>query len=117
MSRFKQFHPGGLSVLLDPDIGMENPYHDIMLRALNDSSHESLAGKDATEAFYGLHRHEVLEQSQYQRLKIGTITEEKSVIHGRVPGTISKVPYAEPTWLVEGYRSPYFSDVSVYFVS
>lgn len=88
MSRFKQFHPGGLSVLLDPDI----------------------AGKDATEAFYGLHRHEVLEQSQYQRLKIGTITEEKSVIHGRVPGTISKVPYAEPTWLVEGYRSPYFSD-------
>lgn len=117
MSRFKQFHPGGLSVLLDPDIGKENSYHDIMLQALNNSSHELLAGKDATEAFYGLHRHEVLEQSQYQRLKIGTIAEEKSVVHGRVPGTISKVPYAEPTWLVEGYHSPYFSGVRAYIFS
>lgn len=25
-------------------------------------------------------------------------------------GAISKVPYAEPTWLVEGYHSPYYTE-------
>ncbi|MCQ6264030.1 hypothetical protein MLD55_19105, partial [Alcanivorax sp. MM125-6] len=88
ISRFKRFHPGGLSVLLDPDV----------------------AGQDATEAFYSLHRHEVLERPAYQRLKIGTIAGEQSVIRWRVPGAISKVPYGEPTWLTDGYFSPYFSD-------
>ena len=35
---------------------------------------------------------------------------EKSVITSRVPGELSKVPYAEPTWLSAGYHSPYYSE-------
>ena len=70
------------------------------------------AGQDATEAFYGLHRHEVLERPQYQRLQVGVIKDEKPVIYGaQVPGQISLVPYAEPTWLSKGFKSPYFDDV------
>lgn len=69
------------------------------------------AGQDATEAFFGLHRYEVLEKPQYQRLIIGTIEGEESIYHGRVAGELSTVPYAEPTWLTEGYHSPYFSKV------
>ncbi|KAL0954473.1 hypothetical protein HGRIS_003443 [Hohenbuehelia grisea] len=52
---------------------------------------------------------EVLEKPQYQRLQIGTISGEDSVHHGRIAGEISQVPYAEPTWLTEGYYSPYYS--------
>ena len=70
-----------------------------------------IAGQDATEVFYGLHRHEVLEKPQYQRLQIGVIADEKSVIHGSVVGELSQVPYAEPTWLSTGYHSPYYTDV------
>ncbi|TFK27200.1 acyl-CoA dehydrogenase [Coprinopsis marcescibilis] len=88
ISRFKNLHPGGASVLLDPEV----------------------AGKDATEAFYGLHRHEVIEKPQYKRLQIGAIEGVKSVIHSQIPGELSKVPYAEPTWLTEGYYSPFFND-------
>ncbi|KAH7907014.1 acyl-CoA dehydrogenase/oxidase [Hygrophoropsis aurantiaca] len=88
LSRFKDLHPGGVSVLLEGDV----------------------AGQDATEAFYGLHRHEVLERPQYQRLQIGTIHGEKSVIYSQITGAISTVPYAEPTWLAEGYHSPYYTD-------
>lgn len=69
-------------------------------------------GQDATETFYGLHRHEVLEKPQFIRLVVGTIKDEKPQIVGRVPGALSKVPYAEPTWLSEGYHSPYFTEVS-----
>lgn len=72
-----------------------------------------LAGKDATEAFYGLHRHEVLMKPQYARLQIGVIAGEAAVIHSRVVGELSKVPYAEPTWLSEGYHSPYYTDVPI----
>ncbi|RDB25900.1 Very long-chain specific acyl-CoA dehydrogenase, mitochondrial [Hypsizygus marmoreus] len=88
VSRFKNLHPGGASVFLDADI----------------------PGQDATEAFYGLHRHEVIVRPQYARLQIGVIEGEKSVIHGRVIGELSKVPYAEPTWLSDGYYSPYYSE-------
>ncbi|KAF8071701.1 peroxisomal acyl-CoA-dehydrogenase [Lyophyllum atratum] len=88
LTRFKNMHPGGASVLLEPDI----------------------AGQDATETFYGLHRHEVLEKPQYQRLQIGTIAGENPTIHGRIPGELSTVPYAEPTWLTAGYHSPYFTE-------
>jgi hypothetical protein len=76
-------------------------------------THNSLpipAGQDATEAFYSLHRHEVLEKPQYQRLQIGIIRGETGVLHGRIPGSISQVPYAEPTWLTEGYYSPYYTE-------
>lgn len=64
-----------------------------------------LAGKDATDAFYGLHRQEVL--IKYDRLKIGTIAGEEPQISIRQPGEISRVPYAESSaWM--GYKSPYF---------
>ena len=71
-----------------------------------------IAGQDATEAFYGLHRHEVLERPQYKRLQIGSIKDEKPVIYGaQVPGQLSLVPYGEPTWLAKGFKSPYYDDV------
>ncbi|TFY56995.1 hypothetical protein EVG20_g8714 [Dentipellis fragilis] len=88
LSRFVGLHPGGQAVLLD----------------------EEVVGQDVTEAFYGLHRHEVLERPQYARLQIGTIKGEESVIIGSVAGALSKVPYAEPTWLSDGYHSPYFNE-------
>ena len=45
-------------------------------------------------------------------MQIGTIKDEKPVIYGaQVPGQISLVPYAEPTWLAKGFKSPYFDDV------
>jgi len=74
-----------------------------------------IAGQDATEAFYGLHRHEVLERPQYKRLQVGTIQGEEPEITGLTPGALSKVPYAEPTWLAEGYYSPYFKEVEIVF--
>ncbi|KDQ57209.1 hypothetical protein JAAARDRAFT_178819 [Jaapia argillacea MUCL 33604] len=88
LSRFKDLHPGGAAVLLD----------------------EEVAGQDATEAFYGLHRHEVLLRPQYARLQIGTIVDEKPVIYGKISGETSDVPYAEPTWLTKGFHSPYFKE-------
>lgn len=88
LSRFKDMHPGGLSVLLD----------------------EEVPGQDVTETFFSLHRYEVLEKPQYQRLQIGVIEGETPYIHGLVPGEISKIPYGEPTWLTPGYHSPYYND-------
>ena len=70
------------------------------------------AGQDATEAFFGLHRHEVLERPQYARLQIGFVEgEEPQIEGGRAPGKLSKVPYGEPTWLAEGFHSPYYNEV------
>ncbi|KAH7928080.1 acyl-CoA dehydrogenase NM domain-like protein [Leucogyrophana mollusca] len=88
ITRFKDLHPGGASVFAEDDV----------------------AGQDATEAFYGLHRHEILKRPQYARLHIGTIDGEKSVIYSREVGELSDVPYAEPTWLSAGYYSPYFKE-------
>ncbi|KAF8962786.1 peroxisomal acyl-CoA-dehydrogenase [Flammula alnicola] len=68
------------------------------------------AGQDATEAFFSLHRYEVLDRPQYQRLKIGLVEGEKPSLHGRIAGELSKVPYGEPTWLAEGYHSPYYTE-------
>lgn len=71
-----------------------------------------IAGQDATEAFFGLHLYEVLQRPQYSRLQIGVIHGEESQLHGKLAGEISKVPFAEPSWLVEGYQSPYYKEVS-----
>lgn len=63
-------------------------------------------GKDATEDFYGLHRHEILEQ--YSKLKIGKV--EGSVTR-ETPGfgEFSNVPYAEaPFW--RGLHSNYYNE-------
>ncbi|KZT07648.1 peroxisomal acyl-CoA-dehydrogenase [Laetiporus sulphureus 93-53] len=89
VTRFRNMHPGGASVLLE----------------------EGIPGEDATEAFYSLHRHEVLERPQYKRLQIGYIQgEEPQIVSTINDGAISKVPYAEPTWLVDGYHSPYYTE-------
>ncbi|KAJ7773186.1 acyl-CoA dehydrogenase [Mycena metata] len=88
LSKFASMHPGGVSVLLDEDV----------------------AGQDATDVFYGLHRQEVLLKPQYQRLQIGSITGEQQQIFPRAIGALSAVPYAEPTWLQPGFHSPYFSE-------
>jgi cytochrome b involved in lipid metabolism len=81
MSRFIDMHPGGVQPILE------------------------YAGKDATDAFYGLHRQEVL--IKYDRFKIGLIENQKPQIAMYQPGDISKVPYAESSaWM--GYKSPYF---------
>ena len=68
------------------------------------------AGKDATQTFFGLHRHEVLLRPQYKRLQIGTVAGQEEQFRPLLPGELSKVPYAEPTWLSKGYYSPYYSD-------
>ncbi|KAI0761744.1 acyl-CoA dehydrogenase NM domain-like protein [Irpex lacteus] len=88
LSRFAGLHPGGSGVLLM----------------------SSIAGKDATQAFFGLHRHEVLLRPQYARLQIGVIEGEEEVIKPLAADEVSKVPYAEPMWLSSGYHSPYFTD-------
>ncbi|KAG5652333.1 hypothetical protein H0H81_005401 [Sphagnurus paluster] len=88
LSKFAAMHPGGLSVLLD----------------------EEVAGQDATNAFFSLHRYEVLQRPQYCRLQIGVVAGEEQQIFPRSIGALSKVPYAEPTWLTEGYYSPYYKD-------
>ncbi|KAJ6494754.1 acyl-CoA dehydrogenase [Mycena vitilis] len=88
LTKFSGMHPGGLSVLLAEDV----------------------AGQDATEAFFGLHRHEVLLKPQYKRLQIGVIAGEKEQIFPRAIGALSAVPYAEPTWLSPGFHSPYYSE-------
>ncbi|KIM39789.1 hypothetical protein M413DRAFT_446715 [Hebeloma cylindrosporum] len=88
LSKFAAMHPGGLSVLLE----------------------EEVAGKDATEAFFSLHRYEVLERPQFKRLVIGSIAGQKQQIFPRASGELSKIPYAEATWLTSGYFSPYYKD-------
>lgn len=73
---------------------------------------DTTAGQDATDIFFSLHRYEVLQKPQYQRLIIGQIEGEESTIYDRVVGEPSAVPYAEPTWLSSGYHSPYYTEVS-----
>ncbi|TDL29082.1 acyl-CoA dehydrogenase [Rickenella mellea] len=88
VSRFADLHPGGPSVLLG----------------------EKIAGQDATDAFFSLHRQEVLLRPQYRRLQIGVISGQEEMIKPLVPGENSAVPYAEPSWLSKGYHSPYYTD-------
>lgn len=61
--------------------------------------------------FYGLHLHEVLERPQYKRLQIGTIQGETPQIYDKIVGEVSQIPYAEPSWLSEGFHSPYYKEV------
>lgn len=84
LSDFVDAHPGG----------------EVVLR--------QVAGQDATEAFYNLHRQEVLQQ--YKSLEIGTIQGEKPEVIDPQPGDLSQVPYAEPLWLTPQFKSPYYKD-------
>jgi cytochrome b involved in lipid metabolism len=67
-----------------------------------------VAGKDATEAFYNLHRQEVLQN--YSNLCLGTLEGEKSQAIEHKAGDLSLVPYGEPTWLSQQFKSPYYND-------
>ncbi|EFP82580.2 uncharacterized protein PGTG_08776 [Puccinia graminis f. sp. tritici CRL 75-36-700-3] len=86
LSKFVDLHPGGAFVLLDKNI----------------------AGKDATKAFFGLHRSEVLKK--YARYLIGRIEDEKCQVMLPKDGELSLVPHAEPSWLSKGYSSPYYNE-------
>ena len=81
VTMFAGGHPGGEKVLLD------------------------YAGQDATQVFYSLHRHEVLEK-RLARLKVGEL---KGYDKAQAPpgwSAISKVPYAE----VDMNLSPYYNE-------
>ena len=80
LSTFVDAHPGGVSVLTD------------------------IAGEDATAAFFGLHRPEILDN--YQRLVVGTLEGETRRHRARAAGALSIAPYAEPLWLSAGFASP-----------
>ncbi|KAF9266619.1 acyl-CoA dehydrogenase NM domain-like protein [Marasmius fiardii PR-910] len=88
LSRFSALHPGGLAALLD----------------------EEVAGRDATDTFFALHRFEVIQRPQYARLKIGHIEGEEPQISKPPPGSLSQIPFAEPTWLSKGYYTPYYNE-------
>ncbi|KAI9018945.1 acyl-CoA dehydrogenase/oxidase [Hyaloraphidium curvatum] len=73
---------------------------------------QQLAGKDATEQFYGLHRSEVLEKFG-PRLIVGQVANELPKIPPRRVTKLewSKVPYAETMDEREGFfPSPYYKD-------
>nr|POE62900.1 acyl-coa dehydrogenase apdg [Quercus suber] len=84
LSEFIDAHPGGSVVLTQ------------------------VAGQDATQAFYNLHRHEVIQQ--YTSLCLGTVEGETPEVVDPQPGDLSQVPYGEPCWLSPNYRSPYYKD-------
>ena len=90
-----------------PKLLVRTPGHRFLVPSLTISLP---AGKDATDAFFGLHRHEVLLRPQYARLQIGTIAGQKEFIKATVAGELSGVPYAEPAWLSPGFHSPYYND-------
>ncbi|BFZ57591.1 hypothetical protein PYCC9005_004643 [Savitreella phatthalungensis] len=83
---FLDAHPGGAAALLNANV----------------------AGKDATEQFYNLHRHAVLQK--YSHLQIGQIEGQTPKVHDPQPGDLSLVPHGEPTWLTDGFTSPYLTD-------
>lgn len=60
--------------------------------------------------FFGLHRLEVLQRPQYARLQIGVVEGQEEMIKPLASDELSCVPYAEPTWLNEGYFSPYYKE-------
>ncbi|KAG8731348.1 hypothetical protein FRC11_004442, partial [Ceratobasidium sp. 423] len=88
LSRFANLHPGGKAVLFD----------------------STVAGQDATEAFFSVHRSDVLEKPQFARLKIGTLIGRSRAAEADSSDRLSKVPYAEPTWLLPEFKSPYYKE-------
>ncbi|TDL14740.1 acyl-CoA dehydrogenase NM domain-like protein [Rickenella mellea] len=90
LTDFLHSHPGGSNILLS----------------------SSVAGKDSSQAFFSLHRAELLDDSRYSRLQVGVLDDEHSTIQRSADGENSSVPYAEPAWLSSGntFRSPYYTD-------
>ena len=66
-----------------------------------------VAGQDATQSFYNLHRHEILQK--YSSLLVGTLENEQPEVIDPQPGDLSPVPYAEPAWLSPPLKSPYYN--------
>jgi prepilin-type processing-associated H-X9-DG protein len=104
VSQFANLHPGGANVLYADSVG-----EPLLMRLEGPSIIFNAAGNDATQAFFGLHRHEILLKPQYARLQIGKIRSQEEVIKALAPGELSAVPYAEPSWLAEGFYSPYYT--------
>ncbi|KAI8920050.1 acyl-CoA dehydrogenase/oxidase [Powellomyces hirtus] len=89
VTNFLGLHPGGESIILN------------------------VAGKDATEQFYGLHRHEVMVKFG-PRYIIGRIAGEAPKLQLQEEGQFSKVPYAEsPYW--QGRPSPFYNESHIRF--
>ena len=84
MSEFQDAHPGGSVVL------------------------RQVAGQDATDAFYNLHRQEIIQK--FSTLCLGTIEGEKPEVIEQHPGDLSPVPYAEPLWLIPQFKNPYYKE-------
>lgn len=93
--------------MLVDSIGAFNSFSPIRRRALILTK---IAGKDTTKAFFGLHRLEVLYRPQFARLQIGTIRGQQPLIKPLAADEISQVPYAEPSWLVPGFSSPFYNE-------
>ncbi|KAJ3016958.1 hypothetical protein HKX48_003784 [Thoreauomyces humboldtii] len=84
VTKFLSMHPGGEGILLKS------------------------AGTDATEAFYSMHRHDVMLKFG-PKFIIGKIQGEEKKLQLQEAGQISKVPYAEsPFW--QGRPSPFYND-------
>ncbi|KAF2500720.1 acyl-CoA dehydrogenase family protein [Lophium mytilinum] len=69
---------------------------------------EQVAGTDATETFYNLHRQAILQK--YASLSIGVLEGETPEVIVPQPGDLCPVPYAEPLWLRPEFKSPYYND-------
>jgi len=52
----------------------------------------------------------VLYRPQYARLQIGTLKGKEPQITPLAADALSRVPYAEPTWLTPGFSSPYHNE-------
>lgn len=105
LSKFYQLHPGGIGVLLDSKIGETTDSNDNKGTLI----FQFLAGKDATDGFFSLHRAEVLERPAYKRLIIGRISSAK--LKPALPiDSLSTVPYGEAMWLSDGFHSAYHTE-------
>lgn len=92
VTKFIKFHPGGAFLLAEH------------------------AGTDCTEAFFDLHRTEVL--GRYQHLKVGRLdsvpADQPRAVAQLIPGTLSKVPHAEAPYL-QGWLNPMYNENHVKF--
>eukprot|EP00457_Paulinella_chromatophora_P004820 gb/GEZN01004833.1/.p1 GENE.gb/GEZN01004833.1/~~gb/GEZN01004833.1/.p1 ORF type:complete len:524 (-),score=71.08 gb/GEZN01004833.1/:290-1861(-) len=85
VTKFYKLHPGGAAILF------------------------AYAGKEATEAFFDMHRASVL--VKYQKMKIGRLAgaPKGRALDLHEPGVLSMVPHAEHSSL-QGWVSPFFTE-------
>jgi alkylation response protein AidB-like acyl-CoA dehydrogenase len=84
LSRFGMLHPGGLPPLLE------------------------VAGGDATELFFSLHRAEVLAEPRYAKLRVGTLRDAAAAAMPAV-AALGVTPYAEGAGFWRKH-SPYYNE-------